>query len=87
MQHLLSDGLLIIAMHGALLFRNHYEARIRSLTSFCLTDLLVLTIRGGRDGKREERGLRGFEEMEEEGRLIRGKVGERLNSLVKLSFH
>lgn len=47
MQRLLSDGLVIIAMHSALLFRNHYESRIRSLTSFCLADLLVLTMGGG----------------------------------------
>ena len=50
MQRLLSNGLVIIAMHSALLFRNHYEARIRSLTSFCLADLLVLTMGGGQRG-------------------------------------
>lgn len=55
MQRLLSDGLVIIAMHSALLFRNHYEARIRSLTSFCLADLLVLTMGGGSEGEREGR--------------------------------
>lgn len=51
MQRLLSGGLVIIAMHSALLFRNHYEARIRSLTSFCLPHLLVLTMRGGSEGE------------------------------------
>lgn len=56
MQRLLSDGLVIIAMHSALLFRNHYEARIRSLTSFCLADLLVLTMGGGSEGERERGG-------------------------------
>ena len=50
MQRLLSDGLVIIAMHSAVLFRNHYESRIRSLTSFCLADLLVLTMGGGGEG-------------------------------------
>lgn len=65
MQCLLSEGLLIIAMHSALLFRNHYEARKRSLTSFCLADLLVPTVKGGRGEKMEEwktggRGRRGF---------------------------
>jgi len=73
MQRLLSNGLLIIAMHSAPLFRNHYEAWIRSLTSFCLTDLLVLTMREGREGKGERRKTRGrgwavirdLEEMEE----------------------
>ena len=83
MQRLLSDGLLIIAMHSALLFRNHYEARVRSLTSFSLADLLVLTMRGGREGTREERetGVGGgvflydFEEMEE-GRPWKEKRGQ-----------
>lgn len=35
----LSDGLVIIATHSALLFRNHYEAQVRSLTSFSAADL------------------------------------------------
>lgn len=51
MQRLLSGGLVIIAMHSALLFRNHYEAGIRSLTSFCLAELLVLTMGGGSEGE------------------------------------
>lgn len=72
MQRLLSDGLVIIAMHSALLFRNHYESRIRSLTSFCLADLLVLTMGGGGEGgrrgdagEREGAILCGFEDSEE----------------------
>lgn len=65
MQRLLSGGLVIIAMHSALLFRNHYEAGIRSLTSFCLADLLVLTMGGGSEGKR---GRRGEQEREKGGR-------------------
>lgn len=59
MQRLLSHGLVIIAMHSALLFRNHYEAGIRSLTSFCLPDLLLLTKGGGSEGKREDRRVTG----------------------------
>lgn len=80
MQRLLSDGLVIIAMHSAVLFRNHYESRIRSLTSFCLADLLVLTMGGGGGGRRGDGGERegailcGFEDSEE-GRSK--KKGER----------
>lgn len=51
MQRLLSDGLVIISMHSALLLRNHYEAQVRSLTSFCVEDLWVLTMRGGSEGE------------------------------------
>lgn len=85
MHHLLSKGLLIIAVHSALLFRNHYEARKRSLTSFYLADLLVLTMRGG--GRQGGGVLCSAEEIEEGRSKMkeRGEV-ERMNSLAKYSL-
>ena len=88
MQRLLSGGLVIIAMHSALLFRNHYEAGIRSLTSFCLADLLVLTMGGSSEGRRgeQEREEGGRCEVasktqRREGRRRKERDGEMMHSL------
>lgn len=66
MQCLLSDGLVIISMHSALLFRNHYEAQVRSLTSFSVADLWVPTMGGGSEG---EEGGEAKQERERGGEL------------------
>lgn len=47
----LSDGSVIIVTHSALLFRDHYEAQVRGLTSFSAADLWVLSMGGLRGGE------------------------------------
>lgn len=69
-------------------FQNHYEARIRSLTSFCLTDLLVPTMKRGRERKmeREEKGGLTYvasKKWRKEGWSIKERDENRLNSSVK----
>lgn len=72
-------------------FQNHYEAQIRSLTSFCLTDLLVPTMKRGREWKRERQEKGGLPYMaqkkwKKEGWSIKERDENRLNSPVKQSF-